>query len=309
MTDDALIEILLRENLPPSPRVMDVCNAISERHPNRVQAFLYYGSSLRDMDNPDKMLDFYVLVDSYRKTHKNPVRALLNAVIPPAVYYYEMTDAEGVLSTCKYSILSLSAFERKCTNKALLSQIWGRFSQPSALLMPISDRVKNRIMYARMESVRHMAHVTAPLINTPVTSTQFWARGYRESYRTELRPEASDTRSEEIVDRYKDRYTELLATLYSQSEKDSLFHLPNTGKRHRFWCKAKWFLRRLLGKPCAAIRVINSAATFDGGLDYVLRKLQNHSGVTIEPTGFQKRHPVISAPILGWKLWRKGAFR
>jgi len=54
--------------------------------------------------------------------------------------------------------------------------------------------------------------------------------------------------------------------------------------------------------------VINSAATFEGGLDYVLRKLKNHSGVTIDPSPFQRRHPVICSPVLGWKLWRKGAF-
>ena len=58
-----------------------------------------------------------------------------------------------------------------------------------------------------------------------------------------------------------------------------------------------------------AIRVINSAATFDGGLNYILMKLKNHSGVTISPTSFEKRHPVICSPIMGWKLWKKGAFK
>ena len=58
-----------------------------------------------------------------------------------------------------------------------------------------------------------------------------------------------------------------------------------------------------------AVRVINNAATFDGGLEYVLRKLHNHSGVTIDLTPAQRKHPVLWSPVLGWKLWRKGAFR
>lgn len=306
---DPVIEILLKENLPPNPRVEAVCNVISDRHPGRVQAFLYYGSSLRDMDNPEKMLDFYVLIDSYKKTHKNIIRAALNALIPPAVYYYEMTDADGVLSTCKYSILSLKAFEKKCTNKALLSQIWGRFSQPSALMFPINQSVKDKVMKSRADAVRHMANVTAPLIEEPVTSTQFWAKGYRESYRTELRPEASKARSEEIVDRYKERYANLLTALYGPPNDDGLYMLPNTSNLERTASKRRWFTRRLVGKPMTAIRVLNSAATFDGGLNYVLRKLENHSGVTLEPTATQRKHPVLWSPVLGWKLWRKGAFR
>lgn len=306
---DPVIDILLEENLPPNPRVEAVCHAISKRHAGRVQAFLYYGSSLRDMDNPEKMLDFYVLVDSYRKTHKNVIRAALNALIPPAVYYYEMTDENGILSTCKYSILSLNAFEKKCTEKALLSQIWGRFSQPSALMYPIDQSVKDRVMKSRANAVRHMARTTAPLIDDLVTSTQFWAKGYRESYRTELRPEASESRSEEIVDRYKDRYSSLLTALYGPPNRDGFYTLPKASRSEISGSKRRWFTRRIIGKPMTAIRVLNSAATFDGGLSYVLRKLENHSGVTIETTPMQRKHPVLWSPVLGWKLWRKGAFR
>ena len=136
----SIADLLREETAELPPRVQTVCDIIESRHPERVQAFIYYGSSLRELDNPDKMLDFYVLVDSYRKTHK-PIRAFLNAVIPPAVYYVEHTDEDGITSTCKYSILSLPAFERRCSAKAFLSQIWGRFSQPCALLRSKSELI------------------------------------------------------------------------------------------------------------------------------------------------------------------------
>lgn len=306
---ETLLEILEAENLPPTPRVTAVCDAIRARHPGRIQAFLYYGSSLRDMENPEKMLDFYVLVDSYKKTHKTWRRALLNAWLPPAVYYYESRDENGVLSTCKYSLLSLEDFEKKCSDAALLSQIWGRFSQPSTLLFPLTDLVKSRVMNARIAAVKQMSAVTLPLINSPVTATQFWARGYRESYRTELRPEASESRSEEIVERYGARYHALLTVLYGPPDASGLFHLPIASPERLKACQRQWRLRRWIGKPMTALRVINSAATFDGGLEYVLRKLHNHSGVTIETSSQQRKHPVLWSPVLGWKLWRKGAFR
>jgi len=303
--NETIADILTEENVTPNARVTSVCEAIAARHPDRVQAFMYYGSSLRDLDDAEKMLDFYVVVDSYRKTHKNPIRSMLNRLIPPAVYYYEQIDADGVLSTCKYSIISIAEFEKRCGAHALLSMVWGRFCQPSIMLFPKDAVIAERLMASRETAVKHMAAQIAPLIEKPVTSTEFWAKGFYESYRTELRPESSEGRAAEIVDRYGERYERLTRALYGAPDTDGFYIVPDVSSGP---AKTKWFFRRLLGKPMTAIRVINSAATFEGGLDYVLRKLKNHSGVTIEPSPFQRKHPVICSPVLGWKLWRKGAF-
>lgn len=303
---DPIAYILEAENITPNEKVAQMCETISARHEGHVMGFLYYGSSLRQMNEGGKMLDFYVVVDSYRKTHQNPIRTLLNAAIPPAVYYVEIEHDDGSLSTCKYSIISIKAFERRCGSSALLSTVWGRFSQPSILLFPVNDEMKSRIMAARAMAVRHLASVTAPLLKGKVTPVSFWARGLRESYRTELRPEASESRSIEIVERYADRYIELSSCLFGPANADGEH---NFAPKPNLSVKAMWLLRRLIGKPMTAIRVLNNAATFDGGLDYVLRKLRNHSGVTIDVTPAQRRHPVLWSPVLGWKLWRKGAFR
>jgi len=300
--------ILQAENPKPNSRVSAVCTAIHKRHPDRILGFQYYGSSLRDLDNPEKMLDFYVIVDSYRRVHKNPLRAALNKIIPPAVYYLEHMDKKGVLSTCKYSIISINEFEKRCSSRGFLSMVWGRFSQPSALLFPRNSDVQSRLLSAREAAIRHIANQTAPLLASPINATDFWAQGFYQSYRTELRPEGSVERSAEIVNRYPERYNALMSALYESTE-NGLYTLPSTSKKLQAACRRRWFFRRLIGKPMSAIRVINNAATFDGGLDYVLRKLHNHSGVTINPTQSQRKHPVLWSPVLGWKLWRKGAFR
>lgn len=301
---DTLADILREEVMDVPPRVSEVCDLIEAAHAGRVQAFIYYGSSLRELDNPEKMLDFYVLVDSYRKTHRNPIRAFLNAIIPPAVYYLEHTHANGVVSTCKYSILSLKAFVRRSTKSALLSQVWGRFSQPCILLRPKSDVIKERVIAGREAAIRHIASETIPLLAETTSPADLWGRAFYESYRTELRPESSVERATEIVKRYEDRYRRITEILY-QSDR-GVIYLP---KDRKSGAKFRWFLRRLIGKPASAIRVVNSAATFDGGLDYVLRKLKNHSGVDYEPTPFEQKHFILMSPVLGWKLWRLGAFR
>ncbi len=313
MNTTAIIKILETEQLKPTPNVTAMCDKIKARHIGRVQAFLYYGSSLRAMNDPDKMLDFYVLVDSYRKTHKNPLRAFLNWEIPPAVYYLENQNEDGTLSTCKYSIISLSAFERKCTGRAFLSMVWGRFSQPCVLLFAKDKATHTRIQKARADAISHIAHQTSPLFKRPITATKFWARGFLESYKTELRPESSDTRSEEIVTRYQDRYDALMTILYGAPDKDGQYTLNSSGLTRlalsRAICKWTWYWRRVLGKIQAAIRILNTASTFDGGLDYALHKLKSHSGVTIEVTQSQRRHPVLWSPVLAYKLYKRGAFR
>ncbi len=297
------LEALIRaETLDPPARVHSVMDAIRTRHPDRVLGFVYYGSSLRALDDPEKMLDFYVLVDSYMATHGRGWRALTNRLIPPAVYYLEKEE-DGLLSTCKYSIISLSEFERRCAD-GFLSQLWGRFSQPCALLGAKDDTIAERIIKARVKAIQRLASETAPLFESPATATEFWGRAFYESYRTELRPESDDGRAREIVERYLERYETLSDALFGKSE-DGLHAVqdfPGQGS------KTRWFLRRLIGRPIAAIRVLNSAATFEGGLEYVLRKVERHSGVSLDVTDAQRKHPVLWSPVLGWKLWRRGAF-
>ena len=306
---DKILKILDSEQLQPTQNVRDMCDKISNRHKGRVQAFVYYGSSLRAMNDPDKMLDFYVLVDSYRKTHRSPFRVMINALLPPSVYYMENTNDDGSVSNCKYSIISLKAFEKKCSGRAFLSVVWGRFSQPCVLLFPISEPIARRIQSARAQAILHVATQTAPLFSGEVDPIKFWARGFKESYKTELRPESSDARSEEIVARYKDRYTALMDIIFGAPISGNRLAIPTSLFLERINCKMTWFWRRVIGKPVAAIRVLSSAVTFDGGLDYVLHKLKNHSGMTIEVSEGQRRHPILWSPVLAWRLYRKGAFK
>ncbi len=295
--------------MTPSDAVIAMCDKIKAAHPGRILGFLYYGSSLRAINNPDKMLDFYVLVDSYRKTHKNPLRAFLNWLIPPAVYYMEYRHKDTELLSCKYSLISLNSFEKKCGSGAFLSVIWGRFSQPCVLLFAKDNFTHHRIQTARAMAIRHIARQTRPLLESPYPAISFWARAYYESYRTELRPESPEIRTREIVERYTDRYEKLTDILFAKSETQGHHTPAKITALSRLWCRWNWFWRRIIGKIMAAIRVLNSAFTFSGGLDYALHKLESHSGVRIEVTDSQRRHPVLWSPVLAWKLWRKGAFR
>jgi len=85
--------------------------------------------------------------------------------------------------------------------------------------------------------------------------------------------------------------------------------VPDAGRLRRGVCRAKWLLRRIIGKPLGVLRVLKAATTFDAGLDYILEKVASHSGVVLEVSAAERRHPVLHAPKLAWRLWRAGAFR
>jgi hypothetical protein len=83
------------------------------------------------------------------------------------------------------------------------------------------------------------------------------------------------------VARFEERYVAITQGLYGKANEEGYFSLPTQGKSRAV---RRWMFRRILGKPAAAIRVLLGAATFDGGIDYVARKVENHSGVKLDPT-------------------------
>jgi hypothetical protein len=70
-----------------------------------------------------------------------------------------------------------------------------------------------------------------------------------------------------------------------------------------------WALRRACGKALNVLRLCKAAFTFEGGADYLAWKIERHSGVSLELADWQRRHPLLAAPALLWRLRRRGAVR
>ena len=301
-----ILSLLKREQTSVSERAQEMVQAIKARHGENVRALLFYGSGRRDDSDPEKMLDYYVLVNSYHELHGWGVKALLSFLVPPSVHYLEITGTDGKKIRSKYSVISMSAFHRRTRGAAFETMLWARFSQPVNIMEATSDD-KAEILETLEAAIRHFAEETAPLISGSVDATTFWTRGLCESYRTELRAEDAESRARDIVEKYSNRYTQLYAAIFAGIDEYERQNLAAGWSQ--FVCRSKWFLRRLIGKPMTAIRVLKAAMTFENGLDYVLYKLKSHSGVSIEISDIQRRHPVLFSPILAWKLYRQGAFR
>jgi hypothetical protein len=302
--NDPVLDIVRAEQAPPSPRVLALASEIRARRPKgSIAGFLFYGSGLRQADDPSRMLDLYAVARSYRAFHGRGVRAALNAALPPDVYYLAVPGPGGTQLRSKASVLSLGALERRSGEAALLSSVWGRFAQRTQVVAPADEDARERLLRALAASVRSFARAASPLTPPPFTAEAFWTNALAASYRTELRAEDAEGRAASIVRGDLPRYQELTAALYGPSDADGWFSTAEPPAPDR------WAFRRAVGKPLTAARVLKAAFTFEGGVDYALDKLESHSGVRVELTESQRCHPVLWSPVLLAKVLRSGAWR
>jgi len=293
---------LLAEELDRAvpPAVMAAAAAARDRHGRAAVAVLFYGSCLRapEAELADNLLDFYVLVDDYARAYDKAWLAVANRLLPPNAFYCE-TVWQGARIRAKYVVISLADFEKGCSPAARNVSIWARFSQPARLVWVRDAAIPPRVLKACADAVRTMLRRAWPLEPYARDARALWLRALRETYAAELRPESAD-RAVKIFEADRTRYERLAAIVLAELGKPELS--PAEAARD-------WRSRRRLGKSLNLARIAKAAFTFDGGLDYVLWKIRRHSGVTVPVTDWQRRHPLLAAPRLAWRLYRLGAFR
>ena len=65
----------------------------------------------------------------------------------------------------------------------------------------------------------------------------------------------------------------------------------------------------VVGKALSLARLVKGLATFDGAIDYIVWKLERHSGQHIEVPQRVRRRPWILVWTFAFDLWRRGIFR
>lgn len=283
---------------PASGAVQAVAEAARARHPGTL-AILFYGSCLRSGSDEGGLVDLYLVVEGYRQAHRNPLSALGNRVLPPNVYYQEVTF-EGRTVRAKYALVTLDALEWLVTQRSFHPYFWARFAQPTGLLWSSGPTVRQRVVALLAQAVATLGAQTRPLLPERTTPAALFERAFAETYRTELRAEQPG-RAAELVARYAERYEGLGTALLPQ--------LPAPSSQAERRARRRWALRRAWGKLLSVARLTKAAFTFAGGQSYLLWKIERHSGVRVVPKPWEQRHPLLSAPFLAWRLYRRGGFR
>ncbi len=307
---------LLREQqdneVPPGVRAL--AEQLLARYGSCVQAILFYGSCLRDRTD-EGLVDLYVLVDRYRSLPCGWIERCLHRILRPTVYYLEI-PFDGRAVRCKFSVLSLRDFQRATSMRWFHSYFWGRFAQRTALLYVRDEEIAQQVRAALAQAVLTLLIRVLPTLPAAFETRDLWQKALSLSYKAELRAERPQTilHLYDAATEYYEKVTHaaMAAVPFPCSTvtgpvADRYSVSVSIWKRHM--SHLAWGLRRIEGKLHSALRLLKGLFTFRGGLDYVLWKIQRHSGITVEITPYVRRHPLLGAPALFWRLYRQGAFR
>jgi hypothetical protein len=312
---DALHELIRRQLAELSynhdDTVNRLCAEMLRRHGNAVAGVLLYGSYLRG--KRDTLLDFYVLLDD---THSLPRwQAWANRMLPPNVYYLALPGDPGVEPLrAKYATLTLAQFQRGM--QAYQCYFWSRFTQPAGLVWVRDERTAETIADIMAAAVCRFVETAAPTLEDPFSSGGLWRHGFHLTYASELRSERPEAAAG-LYEHNARHFDDLLeayaanprAVIAATANECYAFRAVELQTRAAGGSRLAWSARRIQGKLLSVARLVKAAGTFDDPLDYVLWKIQRHSGVYIEPTPRQRRHPLIFAWPLLWRIYRSGGFR
>jgi hypothetical protein len=272
----------------PVPRAVSAMADRVRADHEGAEAVLAYGSSLRGEGLEDTLIDFYVLTKDFEGVSANPLSRLGCRLVPPNVYYAEM-PFEGMRLRAKYAVLPLSRFAGRMARGESNPYFWARFAQAPALVWSAGPGSRTATIAALAIATRTMFSNALGVRKEP--ASDIWEAGFRETYRTELRSEGPD-RARELVAANREFYESAAGLLAGEPP-----------------VKANWPLRRFNGKLLSVARLFKAAFTFQGGADYAAWKIAKHSGVKIEVTDWQRRHPVLAGILLLPKLLRSRALR
>jgi hypothetical protein len=323
MSTRAHLVALIRERSfgEVTPGVRALTDELLARYGRAVQAVLYYGACMRKGDDRDGLVDLYVLVDSYRSAYGRGARALLNKLLPPNVFYLEVL-LDGRLVRAKYAVLSLADFQRGTSTRWFHSYLWGRFAQPTGLVYAADDQVAREVLAALAQAVVTFAGRALPQMAPQFEAEDLWQKGLQLSYRAELRAERPG-RIRGLFDASPDHYERLtraaVALVPFSVEVDPGAGVDDGAGRSRWrarispWLRYRnrvaWRIRSVQGKALSVLRLAKASLTFRGGVDYILWKIERHSGVALEARQSLGRRPLLAVWKLAWQLYRRGAFR
>lgn len=308
---ETLADIIAAETARDIPApVRAFAAALAAETSGKASAVLFYGSNLRTGDL-DGVLDFYVLTDSLREWPHGNIAALANHLLPPNVEYREHTVA-GLALRAKVAVMTPRQFVAAARFHSFDTTIWARFSQPVAIAWARDAAARANTIKLLTNAVTTAARWAALLGPEQGKPSDYWRALYKATYATELRVERN-ARSDEIVTHAESRYSGLLKPAWREADigfmEEASTLKPQIERHERARARRAWAVRNQLGKPLNAIRLVKAAFTFKGGAAYLAWKTERHAQVSLDLTPWQKRHPILAAPRVVWRLWRQGVLR
>jgi hypothetical protein len=300
---------------PQHPALGALVASLRKKHGDCVSAVLFYGSCLRGGDPYEGLVDLYLIVDNYRSANPSRLKAAWNWLLPPNVFYAEVTHDSRIVR-CKYALLSSADLLKGTSRRWFHSYLWGRFSQPTAIAWYRDAHAHELLLQALAQATLTFIDRVLPALAPRGTLQSLWEDGLRLSYRAELRAEGG-TRAAQLTQAnlayYRAVTRAAMALLAHRLEIEATAqqarYATSIAPLRRGAGRLGWTLRIAQGKLLSVARLVKALFTFSGGLDYIAWKLERHSGVPVDIPDRVRRYPLIFVWGLFWKLYRRGVFR
>ncbi len=300
-----LAERFARETaVPAPPEASRFAEHLAARAPGGAAAVLFYGSGLR-AGGAAAVLDFYVLTSGFRRTG---LRGRVEARLWPEISFEVLALPDGRELRAKVATLPLHVFARAASGRGIDTTVWTRFVQPSRLVHARDAAVRASVLEALAAAAATAARFAAVLGPAEGEPRAYWEALFRATYAAELRVEPPG-RERAVLDAAPDRYALLLPQAWAAAGveftrgEDGRVS-PRLSERELARLRRAWRLRRALGKPLNALRLVKAAVTVAGAARYAAGKLERHTGLAVQATPWRERHPVLGGAEVLWRLRR-----
>lgn len=249
--------------------------------------------------------DVFVLVRSYRSFYEavrraglsgKPPRlmALVSTWLPPTQFSLRF-DPEGV--HVKASVLRYDTYRRETSPRRRDHFVIGRLFQPARVLRPRDDAARAGLVEGLVEAHRETWSWARPWLPAAFDASAYGRSALATSMRWEVRPEP-EGRAEALWGAQEAEQVPVFVALLGELERGGAVARAPGGT----WRAARpvgvlerlrtelYFRRSILR---ATARWLKHVVTFEGWLDYIVRKASRHTGEPITLTERERRWPWI----------------
>ena len=287
----------------------DIPNYFARKLQNKFDAstlaVVLYGSWLRG--KRDTVVDLYIIVDNYKNLDSSLDKILTNFLSPNV--YQQVGSNLAKNFRVKFAVISLEHFKKRIAND-FHPYFWARFAQPTEILYVKNNQVMQVLEATFKRATKRMIIESIPMLPKQFTTEMLWETALRLTYGAELRSE-SKTAPQSIIETSLPELEILTKSVASECALKNLNDTwLNDTNRIKYFKKAViWQTRFFIGKVLSIMRLLKAVFTFENPLDYLVWKIERHTGIKEEPTRLQRKHPLIFSWSLIWRLYRKGGFR
>jgi hypothetical protein len=275
-----------------------------------VVAVIFFGSRSSGAGaNPHSAHDLFVIVDDYRRFYetlrarslvrRSPILlSALNRLLPPNQLSVRFAEL-GFHGKC--AVITLGHFLRETSSRRRDHFCQGRLFQPVSLVYAASDEFRDAVLRS-LTSVRLQTMAwSAPYLPPTFDVEQYCLRLLEVSLAAEVRPESS-ARALRLAKAQQARQHPVYGeALELQATRGVLRASGDEGEQREYsLVKSPSALTRLRLRLYFAVSLVRATArwakhvvTFEDWLEYIVRKVERHSGEVVELTPRERRFPLI----------------